>query len=47
MEGYNILKEKPDAPVYHQEDSEDIEIKALERLLAEKKARREKDDFDM
>ena len=47
MEGYNILKEKPDAPVYKQEDSEDIEIKALERLLAEKKARREKDDFDM
>jgi hypothetical protein len=46
-EHYNILKEKPDAPVYNQEDSEDLEIKALERLLAEKKARKEKDDFEM
>jgi integrase len=46
-EDYNILKEKPDAPVYKQDDSEDLEIKALERLLAEKKARKEKDDFEM
>jgi hypothetical protein len=46
-EHFNILKKKPDAPVYQQQDSEDLEIQALERLLAEKKARKEKDDFEM